>query len=155
MKSVPYAGVLGLAIGLLTAPLVRAEQVLWRPATSQQLEQASHLVVLGKIVEVIPGQPGPQAEDIGILRIEQTLKGRSSENQISLRYPSAKRGQWMPQGDFEVDRSPGLIRYDLDQDGIFFLRANGDGSYSANHPARFKPRFFLSKVRRELASGGR
>jgi hypothetical protein len=136
---------------LVAAAALQAEGVVWRPVSLDQLRAASNLIVIGEIVALIPGTPGPDCVDRAILEIERTLRGDAGADRVEVRFPGHKRGRLLAAGGVEIDRHPGLIRYELDQDGIFFLRLESDGTYTANHPARFKPRFFLSQVENALA----
>lgn len=140
-----------LGTALAAAGAIYASGVVWRPVTLDQLRVASDLIVVGEIVAVIPGPPGPQSVDRAILEVQRTLRGYAGSDQVEIRFPGHRRGRLLASGGVEVDRDPGLIRYELDQDGIFFLRRETDGTYTANHPARFKPRFFLSQVERSLS----
>lgn len=139
-----------LGASLVAAGACLAAGVVWRPVSLDQLRVASDLVVLGEVVAIVPGTPGPACVDRAVLEVERTLQGSVYADQVEVRFPGHKRGQLLADGGIEVDRNPGLIRYDLDQEGIFFLRREADGSYTANHPARFKPRFFLSQVESSL-----
>lgn len=139
-----------LGMALIALGAAQAGQVVWRPVTLAQLRAASDLIVIGKIVAIVPGTPGPDCVDRAVLEIERTLRGSAWSSQIELRFPGHRRGRRLGSGDVEVDKDPGLIRFDLDQEGIFFLRQEADGTYTANHPARFKPKFFLSQVESAL-----
>lgn len=143
-KTAPWA----LALGLAGAAL--AGEMLWRPVTNEQLRAASDLIISGKIVRIEPGEPGPESEDRAVLRIHETLAGVRPSETVILRYPGRRRGRIRLDGGVEVDRSPQLIRYDIDQEGVFYLRRAADGTYTANHPARFKPPFLLASIRAEL-----
>ncbi len=144
------------ALALMVAGTALAGEVLWRPVSPAQLRAASDLIITGKIVRIELGEPGPESEDYAVLRVDETLAGYAGGDTVVLRYPGRRRGLPGPDGTVEVDRSPQLIRYDIDQEGVYYLRRSPDGTYTANHPARFKPPFLLPRIRAELrgVSGG-
>jgi hypothetical protein len=121
-----------LLLDLLALPLAAEPALLWRPCTVPELVAASDLVVQGRVIRLEPGQPGPDSEDVAVLRIDRVLMG-SAPGQA---------------------RDPALIRYEQDQTGIFFLRATPDGAYTAGHPARFKPNLLLAQILPHLPPTG-
>lgn len=128
-----------------------AGEALWNPVTTAELLQASNLVVLGRIVSLQRGVPGPDCIDRAVLRIERTLAGAPRSWDLTLVFPGRDRGRLRLDGSLEPEQNPSFIRFDFEQEGIFFLRERSDGTYSANHPARFKPRFLLGQVLRDLS----
>jgi len=145
-------GLAAVLSGVLTATLLAEAPLLWQPATTQDLLQYSDLVVVGTLVDVEHASPGPDAVDTATLEIEQILHGWTSDEEISLVFPGLHRGQYNGAGELVPENNPAHIRFDLDQEGIFFLMQREDGTYSANHPARFKPRFFLPQVLADLGN---
>lgn len=141
---VPLVGLLMLLSPWAVSGLRGQEALLWRPCTLPELVAASDLVVQGRIARIEPGAPGPESVDTAVLEVQRTLLGVLPA-EVRLEFPGRARG-----GD---PRDPALIRYDLDQEGIFFLRRGAAGDYTASHPARFKPSFFLTQVQNQLAAG--
>jgi hypothetical protein len=143
---------LPLFLGVLSFfSAAKAQGVLWKPCTVSQLKEASDLVVLARVVHITPGVPGPDCVDRATLAIRQTLQGAAGSSLVQLSFPGRQRGSFTSLGNLKKENNPAHIRFDLDQEGIFFLRKRPDGSYSANHPARFKPAFFLRQILRKLA----
>lgn len=148
----PRSPVPPLLAALALAAAAGAAPVLWRPVSMEELVTTSDLVVVGRIVAVAPGAPGPDAVDTATLAIERTLHGAAPDDTVPLAFPGKARGTLRADGSLEPDRDPSYVRFELDQDGVFFLRRRSDGSFAANHPARFKPRFFLAEVTAFLAA---
>jgi hypothetical protein len=139
-----------LMTGFLCLSPVSAGEALWNPCTTAQLREASDLIVIGRILDIEAGPSGPRAIDRAHLRVERVLHGRASSIEVPLVFPGRQRGILRSDGSLEPEVNSAFIRFDLEQEGIFFLRSRGDGTYSANHPARFKPRFLLGQVLRDL-----
>lgn len=139
-----------LALGLLLVAGLAAEPLLWKPCTTQELREASDIVVVGKIVEIERGAAGPDAVDRATLRVDRTLFGWTDQETVVLAFPGRDRGRLSAGGTLVRDQNAAYIRYDIDQEGVFFLLGREDGTYTANHPARFKPTLFLAKVESEL-----
>lgn len=134
----------------LAATATMAAPLLWRPATTRDLLAHSQVVVSARIVDIARGAPGPDCVDVATLQVNETLVGYAPST-VQLAFPGKARGTVTASGALIPEDNPAFIRYDLDQEGVYFLMDRGDGTYSANHPARFKPLFFLDALRRELA----
>ena len=106
---------------------------MWARMTEDELLQRSDLIALGELVGTTRRQePGRQEELLlGVIQVEEVLKGRLDLSRILLRLPSP--------GAPQVSTS---LSYKQGQRGLWFLRAwkpEESPIYLADHPQRFLP----------------
>ncbi len=119
----------------------------WMPMTDAELIGNSDLIVIGKIVWVENGEVSTQSRDKASILIEEVLKGGQQEVMVPLEFPGRNRGYKTWKGSFQSTRVGNDIFFDIDQEGVWFLRKNSKtGNYVIKHPACFKPLFFKEKI---------
>ncbi|MES2538344.1 MAG: hypothetical protein V4632_20985 [Pseudomonadota bacterium] len=106
---------------------------MWVRMTDVDLVKQSDLIVQATLVRTEPKpMPGSKPLEIGILKIDEVLKGPAGLREIRLAQPAASG-----------PLSSTDIRYEVNQKGLWFLRPYphaGDPSlYGADHPQRFLP----------------
>jgi len=142
-------GLLATLIMLLATSGLAAKT--WMPMTDEQLITGSDLIVVGKVVWVENGQVSTASKDRASILVQQVLKGDSSVIMAPLAFPGQNRGYLTWTGDFHSTRTNADIFFDIDQEGVWFLKyQQATGDYVIDHPARFKPLFFLEKIRQTL-----
>lgn len=104
----------------------------WASLSETQLLARSELVVIGELIghsEVVLSE-GASALNLGVIRVDEVLKGPEGMSIAYLALPRAK--------------GPAVstdIHYRTGQQGLWYLRARGSGQgvYLADHPQRFVP----------------
>lgn len=114
-------------------------KAMWAQISDQELFKASELVVMAKLVEktevlVIEGKP---RLSLGILQIEEVIKGNPQAKFVLLQMPSS---------DSPISSSD--IIYRKNAQGLWFLRRRNTkdvGVYLADSPQRFVPKEKLNR----------
>ena len=121
---------------------------VWTPMTNDQLLQKSELIVVGKVVWVENGKVSTTSKDKASILVQEVWKGNKSTMMAPLAFPGRNKGYLTWSGSFQSTRTSDDIFFDIDQEGIWFLKYDSKTeSYIIDHPARFKPLFFKSKLK--------
>ncbi len=155
MRIASCARLASMFLGLAGFAVAAPKPVLWKPTTTSELLRVSDAVVVGRIRDIARGAPGPDCVDRAELVVERVIHGFPIGSSATLVFPGKARGSSDSEGNLVPDQSLGLIRYDVGQEGVFFLLRRDPETWSANHPARFKPRMLLARVLEEVAEATR
>jgi hypothetical protein len=126
----------------------------WKPMSYEQLVSSSDLIITGKVVWINNEPVSTRSEDEATIMADKILKGSCPDHMVSLVYPGVNRGYETFDGKFKSTRTYDEVFFDIEQEGIWFLKKRGD-KYFVDHPARFKPIFFLPKVENAIKSPGK
>jgi hypothetical protein len=103
----------------------------WAKLTDAQLIKQSDIIVIGELIGQTDVKMAPVSAEmtLGVLQVEEVLKGEQSQNVILLELPYS-RGL----------RNDAEVFYKKGQKGLWFLRLRAPreaGIYLADHPQRF------------------
>ena len=119
--------------------------------TDDQLIKASDLIVIGKVVWVENGKVSTTSKDKASILVQEVWKGDNSVMMAPLAFPGRNRGYLTWSGNFQSTRTSEDIFFDIDQEGIWFLKYDAKTKcYIIDHPARFKPLFFKERLRKRI-----
>jgi len=121
----------------------------WTPLSYEDLIKQSDLIVTGKVIWINNQPVSTNSKDEATIMVDEVLQGKLTGNMVGLVYPGVNKGFETYDGKFTSTRTYNEVFFDIEQEGIWFLQKRGDKFY-INHPARFKPEFFLSKVKEYL-----
>jgi hypothetical protein len=114
---------------LVLCAMIGNATAMFARLTDEELVEKSEMIVVGELIgrELIGASPN--ARTLGVIRIEQTLKGAPTATIAFLALPPA----------MALQKSDDIMHRD-GQRGLWFLRAGSDrGVYVADHPQRFVP----------------
>ena len=126
---------------------------IWPPMSDDDLIDSSELIVVGRIVWIENGEVSTTSMDTARILVDEVLKGDPTTVMAPLVFPGSNRGRRTWTGRFESTRTRRDISFDLNQEGIWFLRrARNADEYRIDNPARFKPLFFKDRVMQAIAA---
>ena len=97
--------------------------------TDEELVEQSELIVVGELIGRSSVGAAPDARMLGVIRIDDTLKGEASATVAFLALPAR----------MTLMKSDDIIHSD-GQRGLWYLRESEEhGVYLADHPQRFVP----------------
>jgi hypothetical protein len=122
-----------LLCGVAAAALLNMApaQADWAALTLQELAQASELIVLAEFLGQEAVQQGDApAQNIGVLKVEQFLKGQNGQNMVLLLLPLPRANGLVSSADVALRKG---------QRGLWYLRLRSPGLYVVDRPDRFVP----------------
>ena len=121
---------------------------VWTPMTNDDLLAKSDLIVVGKVVWVENGKVSTTSKDKASILVQEVWKGDTSVMMAPLAFPGRNKGYLTWSGNFQSTRTADDIFFDIDQEGIWFLKYDASTKcYIIDHPARFKPLFFKNRLK--------
>jgi len=121
----------------------------WKAMSYEDLIAASDLIVTGKVIWINNEPVSTNSKDEATIMVSKTLKGKEESKMVGLVYPGVNKGYKTYDGKFTSVRSHDEVFFDIEQEGVWFLKKKGKKFY-INHPSRFKPLFFLPKIEEVL-----
>jgi hypothetical protein len=127
MEQMKKSGVLFL----LLCTMVGSAAAMFTKLSDEELIAKSALIVVGELIGRASIGAAENAQMLGVIRVEETLKGEKGVTIAFLALPGTKL----------IQRSDDLT-YRVGQFGLWYLRLqneNEPGVYVADHPQRFVP----------------
>ena len=119
-----------LALSLILILNVATANAMWAKLTDTELVEQSDVIITAELTGHTQATINQVEFDVGVLKVEEVLKGDKNQAVIHLALPST-----------EGPRKSDDIFYKEGQKGLWFLRereAEGEsGIYLADHPQRF------------------
>lgn len=128
MAAVRLLALVALQLGF-AALLTSQVKGMWEELSQDKLINTSDLIIVGELIgkaDISFSTQQPAAR-LGVLRVDEVLKGGEERGAVLLALPSASR-------------SSTDLSYDKGDRGLWFLRAGPPGTaglYVADHPQRF------------------
>lgn len=117
---------------LLLLLIMTSSQADWATITPEELEQQSDLIIVGELIdEKIIHHPSIDSEiKVGVIKRDETLKGKNQSETILLRLPLLKAGMVLSSSD---------VTFTIGQTGLWYLEEIGTDLFIADRPDRFVP----------------
>lgn len=117
----------------------------WKPLSYEELVKASDLIITGKVIWINNEPISTNSKDEATIMVGKVLKGTQANKMVGLVYPGVNKGYESYDGKFSSVRTHDEVFFDIEQEGVWFLKRKGEKFY-IDHPSRFKPLFFLPKI---------
>jgi hypothetical protein len=117
----------------------------WKPLSYEDLIKTSDLIITGKVIWINNEPISTNSKDEATIMVGKVLKGNQTNDMVSLVYPGVNKGYKTYDGKFSSVRTHDEVFFDIEQEGIWFLKQKGE-KFCIEHPSRFKPLFFLPKI---------
>jgi len=138
-----------VALMIAWSATAASAEVLWMPIGYPELIADSDLIVVGKISQIARGVHDEGTFNCSRIQVSEVLKGQVPGGGIRLDYPC--RNPTVLEGEVAPPPSPTDIFLEEGQEGVWFLKAQEQGDhFMVNHPGRFKPVLFVSRVKQEI-----
>ena len=121
----------------------------WKAMSYEELISTSELIVAGKVIWINNEPVSTNSKDEATIMVNKVLKGKAENNMVGLVYPGVNKGYQTYDGKFQSVRTHDEVFFDIEQEGVWFLKSKGK-KFCIDHPARFKPLFFLPKIQEVL-----